>query len=61
MVSEVPNFCAGLVSENGIPAGSANPLASDSINTADTFYTRISFSEALEVFLKNKVRLLQGV
>ena len=60
MVSRVPNFFAGLIQENGIPQGSAHLLASYNIDTADKFYTRIPSSEALEVFLKNKVRTLQG-
>ena len=60
MVSKVPNFFAGLIQDNGIPPGSAHLLGAFNIDTADKFYTRIPSSEALEVFLKNKVRTLHG-
>ncbi len=60
MVSRVQNFFLGLLGENEVPDGTSQLLWSYGITTADKFYTRIPSTEALENFLTNKVRLLQG-
>jgi len=60
MVSRVQNFFLGLLGENEVPNGTSQLLWSYGITTADKFYTRIPSTEALENFLTNKVRLLQG-
>ncbi len=60
MVSRVQNFFLGLPGENEVPNGTSQLFWSYGITNADKFYTRIPSTEALENFLTNKVRLLQG-
>ena len=60
MVSRVQNFFIGLLVANEVPDSTSRLLWSYGITTADKLYTRIPSTEALESFLINKVRLLQG-
>ena len=60
MVSRVQNFFVGLLVDNEVPDSTSKLLWSYGISTADKLYTRIPSTEALENFLTNKVRLLQG-
>ena len=61
MVSRVQNFFIGLLGENEVPDSTSKLLWPHGITTtADKLYTRIPSTEALESFLTNKVRLLQG-
>jgi hypothetical protein len=60
MVSRVQNFFIGLLGENEVPDSTSKLLWSYGITPADKLYTRIPSTEALESFLTNKVRLLQG-
>jgi hypothetical protein len=60
MVSRVQNFFIGLLVANEVPDSTSRLLWSYGITTADKLYTRIPSTEALESFLTNKVRLLQG-